>query len=153
MDSWILFYSIFIVFHHYYYLIWCSNGPWLGFCRPLHLAPVSFYHIPTILGAWPYFLTQRFLLFLPQPRSFQWQKSGSRPTWILTSVTVAAPLRVSSCLWAWAFLLCLPFPLLQMDLHVHCSFSTAVFSAVVSRSARSKHCSFRHRDVFTLNIY
>lgn len=59
MDSWILLYS-----RGYKSIITiiCSDaqiGPDLASVSPFQLAPVSFYHVPIILGACPYFLTQQ----------------------------------------------------------------------------------------------
>lgn len=71
--------------------------------------------------------------------------------------TVAALLWVSSCLWAWAFLPCLRFsssanwssrPLLFF--HWGCRLLCRCFQKFL---VRSKHCSFRHCDLFTLNIF
>ena len=59
MDSWILLYS-----RGYKSIITiiCFDsqiGPDLASVSPFQLAPVSFYHVPVILGACPYFLTQQ----------------------------------------------------------------------------------------------
>ena len=114
MDSWILLYPIFIFFHHYYYLFWCSDGPCVASVSPFQLAPVSFYHIPIILGAWPYFLTQRDIsgvisTFLT-PSSILSVAQIRVPSDLNSNCRkVTAPPCISSHLWAWAFLPCLPF--------------------------------------------
>ena len=141
MDSWILFYPVFIFFHHYYHLFWCSDGPGIASVSPLQLAPVSFTTSPLFLEHdlifWHNELSQVWcILFLPQPRSVQWLKSGCRRTLILTAVKwqllPASPLTCESEPSSRAC----GFPLLQINRHVHCYFSTgaAVFSVVVCRS-------------------
>ena len=159
MDSWILFYPVFIFFHHYYHLFWCSDGPGMASVSPLQLAPVSFTTSPLFLEHdlifWHKELSQVwFLFFLPQPRSIKWRKSGCRP---INCCKVTAPPCISSHLWVWAFLPCLRFsssadqssrPLLFF--HRGCCLLCRCLQEFL---VCSKHCSLRHCDVFTLNIF